>query len=424
MKFHIKKGQKGLIICILVLAVFNDVFRLPGTVMSGYRIFLPVATLLIIYVLYNKIIKYILVGMLLCLFLPFQNLIFLSSYDTYMKIDIRRTIQFVLLYVSIFIIFLLVKVLRIKYKDSFIYFFQSTIPFLGVLCTACYLVCLTPLYRILNSFVSFANRNNYAVCLCSIFPWYFLKMIRKGFNLKSAIIVFSMVVFLYIGDSKAALAGIVLEIGIILAMRFMGKVRHSNKIAGFFLATVIAGGVSIARSPIKINGYQINLMFNEMISHITTMTVFTDGYSSLTYRTNAIIYMIDGIRRSKFMGIGLGNTGILLVRYMPDMLLQTGGTILSGHYGLLEFFCDCGIWAILLFGYAFYNGIRIFLNAKNAGDIDIAYASFIISFPMWSMSASGLYTIYYMFIVMACFYEWHLMKKESKRGGKGYVCSE
>ena len=131
--------------------------------------------------------------------------------------------------------------------------------------------------------------------------------------------------------------------------------------------------------------------------------------------------MLEYMRESNYLGIGIGNTGRCLLQSMPkdweQQYLKSHPEvqkldILSPHNGLLEFLSDCGLWAFVFVFMILKTAIKKFLDAKNNNFVDFYFVAVTISFPVWCMSASGLYTIYYLFILIACFYEWYQMKAE------------
>ena len=301
----------------------------------------------------------------------------------------------------------MVKFIRTKSISAFKQLLFTFVPAIGLINLVFYWLCETPAKTLLN----LANRNNYAVSLAAIFPYFFLKGIE---NKKYFIPCFAIMFSLCIVGSKAALLGIGLEITLILAMKLMQKLHHINHVGIIFLVSAYLIMIMVVRSPIVINGHPVNQYFSELTSHVISGELYPDCNKSLHWRANAIIYMIDLIKKSTGMGIGIGNTGVYLAESMPkiDLYLKNqppepGRRVLSPHFALLEFISDCGLWAIVLLLAILKNALKKFMNAKENNFIDFYFASFTLSFPIWCMSASGVYTTYSLFIVMACFYEWY-----------------
>ena len=396
----------------LLFSTFNDWLRIPSTPISLYRLLFPIALFLCLQQL-SKRKNYILCFVLFSIINLIQNYIFfnISGIST----DSRLTFKYFLLYLSIFSIFLMVKFIRTKSIPAFKQLIFSFLPAIGLINLAFYWLCETPAKAMLN----LANRNNYAVSLAAIFPYFFL----KGFENKKKYFIpcFAILFSLYIVGSKAALFGIGLEVALILAMKVMQKMRYANSAGILFLVSAYLVMVMIVQSPITINGHPINRYFSELTSRVISGELYPDCRESVRWRTNAIIYMLSLTRETNGMGIGIGNTGVYLAAFMPevDRYLQNqpdeiGRKVLSPHFALLEFISDCGLWAIVLLLIILKSALEKFMNAKHNDFMDFYFTSFTLSFPIWCMSASGVYTIYYLFIVMACLYEWYQIPAERK----------
>ena len=392
-----------LVLCLLFSA-FNDWLRIPSTPISFYRIILPFALLLCLWRL-KKTRKYFLFLIIFSVINLIQNHVFfnISGIST----DPKLILKFFLLYLSIFSIFLMVKLIRTKSIPAFKQLLFAFLPTIGLINLIFYWLCETPAREFLN----LANRNNYAVSLAAIFPYFFLKGIE---NKKYFIPCFAITYSLATIGSKAALLGIGLEITLIIAMKLLQRVRYANHAGVIFLISAYLIMVMVVRSPIVINGHPINQYFSELTSRVSSGNLYPDCRESVRWRTNAIIYMIDLIKKSTGMGIGIGNTGVYLAESMPkiDLYLKNqppepGRRVLSPHFALLEFISDCGLWAIALALLILKHALKKFMNAKDNDFIDFYFASFALSFPIWCMSASGVYTTYYLFIIMAFFYEWY-----------------
>ena len=201
-------------------------------------------------------------------------------------------------------------------------------------------------------------------------------------------------------------------------MKIMKRFYGNRKRAGVLsLVAVFFVMIIFLQSPITIKTESIANTSYGLVSHVVSGELYPVSRESLHYRTNAIICMMNIIKESKGLGIGIGNTGVYLADSMPNAdyyLQQQSGNnepkILSPHFALLEFISDCGIWAIALLLVILKSALEKFMSASKSDFVDVYFVSFVLSFPIWCMSASGVYTIYYLFILIACFYEWYQMK--------------
>lgn len=398
-RYKKKDLECNFILIVLFLSIFNDLIRIPNTVITGYRFLLPIIFLISLYY-----IQYTYQFFLFVIFLMFssimQNIVFLKFLEFEQVFDWEWWIRYLIHYMSIVAIFMMIHLLRIKNRKIFLQMFYKGINFIGPLIMVGYFVaCMsTSPKKIID------NRNNYGCGLAVVFPWYFICGMygRWRYLIICGIIIFE----LFWGDSKAVLVGILLEMGVIIITRISQKSKEGKKANYFFFPIILILSISIAISPIRINGYVIRDMFLGMFSHILKGELYVEEASSLIYRTNAIVHLLKVMTQSYFLGIGPGNSGKALKYLMPKIAVAyEADKILSPHNTLLEFFCDCGIWSILLCIWVGLKAMRKLFQPKNLRPIDIYYVAFTLSFPMWVMSASGIYTIYIIFIVIAWLYE-------------------
>lgn len=393
---------------ILFLAVFNDIIRVPNTVISGYRLLLPIILCMTLSNI-QFTWKYFWLGSGMIFLLFIQNIVFCQVFQYEDTIDFAWQLRYLFYYFGIIAIFILMHLLRKKDQVIFKKFFYKGIPIFGILCLISYVGAITPFLEKIN----FTNWNDYGACLAAVFPWFFMEC----FFGKKRNVAFCMavIVALWKGDSKVALCGILIQIGIISSIALIKKVRQGSKLFLFLLPAIIIICFVIILSPIKVNGYSIRIMFTGMASHIIKGEVYKDSSTSLHFRTDAIIYMLRIIKSSHFMGVGIGNTGKLLRQLMPDVVSgqKLGSIALSPHHALLEFFCDCGIWAIILCVYIYGVTIKKMFHAKRLDKMEIFFVTFTLSFPVWIMSSSGIYTIYFIFIIIAWLCEWSKMKGQN-----------
>lgn len=409
MKIRKKQKQNFIFLCLL-FSVFNDWMRIPGTPISLFRLFLPAALLICFFELEGQR-KYVGVGILFLVVNLFQNGIF--TLISGMVAPLLFIAKYMFLYLSIFSIFLMVKWIRKTSRSDFEKLFFRVLPVTGIINILLYWLCETPAKQLLH----LANRNNYAISLAAIFPYFFLKGLesKRIYFLPCILILGS----LFVVGSKAAFLGGCLEILLIAAMKVMRLLRSCRWAGGVVLFSVLFSMVMVLQSPLYISGgHTISDLSTGMMTHILSSEPYPiSDDSSLHYRTNSIICMLDYIKASCAMGIGAGNTGLYLAVSMPgadyylaQQSVETERKTLSPHFALLEFISDNGIWAIALLLAILKSAWEKFMNAKENGFVDSYFVAVALSFPVWCMSASGIYTIYYLFLLFACFYEWYQMK--------------
>ena len=312
------KSKIGIFIVItLFLAIFNDIIRVPDTTLSAYRLMLP-AVFCIVVINFNITWKYFFFMIGMSFLLALQNIIFCKVLKFESSIDTIWQIKYSIHYFSIITVFMLLRVLRKKNSVMFENIFLKGIPFVGGLCILAFIgAWLNPFQNI-----HFTNVNDYGACLAAVFPWLFIELKRKRKNL---LFCAAILIVLWLGDSKCALAGILIQVSVISSVMLIKKIKQGNRVLIFIVPIVIALCLLIALSPVRINDYPIRDMFIDMSSHIIKGEVYNKNNSSLKYRTNAIIYMLYGMKQSWFMGIGIGNTGKMLGYLMSDLVIKKNG---------------------------------------------------------------------------------------------------
>lgn len=395
----------GLLI-FLVISVFGDILRIPKTSIAFFRVVLPIVFIYCLGYVENRI-KIIISTVAFFMLYLIQSLFYKMVFPQYAKVDIVNFITYSSYFISIYVIFLVVKVIRVKKKEEFEIYFLRLLTRIGYVYVLMFFLSLSNL----NCLLSFANRNTYATGIAAIFPLYFLNA-NKGKHLSMITCVLS-IVGLYIGDCKAALIGIILQIILFIFISVMKKVKYSNKFFILFSFVFIYLGYLLLMNNISINSYRIGDMFYEMKQHILHFELFSTVQSSINFRTNSIIYCLKLLFDSKLIGIGIGNTTIYLAECMREILpvALKNSKAISVHYGLLEFYCDCGLLGIALTLVPFYCAIKKLINTKENSYFDDAFMLFTLSFPLWCMSASGIYTIMLLYLIIAFFYEIHLKHK-------------
>lgn len=386
--------EKKIILIILFFAVFNDIIRIPNTKISFFRLSLPII-LLILYINFRIIYKYVLLIMALLIVSVMQNIVFIQFLKLENTIDFVWLVQYAFLYICIIIQFMLVHILKEKYRECFEKLYTIGIPFIGGLCIIGYILAV-------NRVVSYVdNQNNYACSLAVVFPWFLIHAYKK--NRRYYFICILIVLELFWGDSKVALMGVVMQVGILCCVLLVKEFRHGWKGIYFLIPIMIVTLLVGVMSPITINGYRISEMFSSMVQRISSGKLYDTSETSLTFRTNAIIYLFHGLLETGFLGIGIGNSAKVLGYAMPEIVASKGlsVTALSPHIAWLEFFLDGGIWAICLCVYIYASAIKKFLHTSRCEEKAIYSFCVILSLPVWVMSASGIYTIYFIFIVAA-----------------------
>lgn len=404
MRLKIYRLESIVILFIFVCAVLNDLLRIPNTIFSLYRLLLPLAVLLII-INIGLTWKHICFTLFFIIVSVIQNLVYIKVYQYESQIDIRWFLEYTFFYFCIFILFMLMHILHVKDKYIFDVLFTKGVFVIGIMCMLLYICSVLRVPDYID------NQNNYGCCLAAVFPYFLICALSKRNKVSMAICAFILAELLW-GDSKSALMGVLVQLGIIGSIYICKKVRNGWKAIYILIPVVVVMLLCFVLSPVTINGYPIKEMFINLVSRVIKGETYPESIGSMVYRTNSMIHLIDIIKTTYCMGVGPGNTSKLLGYLMPKVAAEKGSLALSPHNSWLEFISDCGIWALILLVVSLGYGMGKVFKARKLDDVDIFITAFIISFPLWSLSASGMYTVYLVFIAIAWMFEKSKERKE------------
>jgi hypothetical protein len=357
---------------------------------SLYRILMPI-TLIIFILAYKKTIKVILILILLI----YYNFILTVNYTSdYSKFYIMSAHLF-----SIFNTYLIISYLY--YKEGF----EKVYNFLFYFLLLSLVVALTEQifnYRLPNTAEYFDgsvsafnwNQNELGTIILSFIPLflvYEMNLIRKY-------IVITYILFLvYINDSKLVLIGIVIAL---LVYMIKINIFEKNKILKYIISGIILGSMFIAfflpydEIYVSFRDYDISLyqLLGIPISHILTLTPFPDMGGSDTTRANAIIYGITELINSNFMGIGIGNSLIMLEK--PEYMMMSAKSM---HNLPTQLVVENGIMVLSVYIFIFNLFLKLFFKqkiSKHSLSVMIAIPSIFFG----SMGSSiGIFSDYYFF---------------------------
>lgn len=402
-------AKKYTMICIiyviLTCAVFSDILRIPGTSLTFFRLLLPISLFIItIYMKYAKIL--IKVVTLFVSMTIIQYILFYRVVEPTIRFEISEFISFVSLYIFIFIVLILVRLLidlegecsREKILDFLIY-----VAFLSMIVTILDTLDMKYFDEAFFGCIEADNQNNYGCTLAAIFPFFLVELQDKK-KFRDYIGIVLTVLILFINDSKAALFGVIIS-GVV----FLCVARPANTMKKMFvyryiiLICALSGIVMLIIINPKINGYSLQDTIYQPIIRVLSNRPYPDSASSISFRTNSTAFAFNKLVSTCFFGIGAGNTGVLLRKYFPTDTLAKGletSTRISLHNSWLEIMLDIGIMAVVFFVIILLYGIRLYFIKKELTSLEKLRTMFIFSFPVWIISTSGFYTLYYVIIVI------------------------
>lgn len=416
-----KNILKCLIYIILTFAVFNDILRIPGTSISFFRICLPICVIIL---LTNRktAINLIKITIGLVAISIFQYLLFYKIYRTDLIFMKSLYLKYLILNVTIIIIVLMVMYLKEIEPDFFQNNFWNYIIRIGFIVMG-----VAVLDRIDTWFFSSRffgelrvdNENNYGCFIAALIP-FFITDYQKHKHYRDIIGIVLAVWIIVVNDSKAALFGIVFMVIIFFCIAFPA---NTGAKMFWYRYVVIIGSIALIIAIIianpSIHGYSLQDTIYQPIRRIIENDPYSDYKSSISYRTNTTLYCLRQLIFTGFLGIGMGNTGVLLKHEFPDLSpeMQTAihSPVISLHNSWLEFALDFGAVALILFFIIIRYACRLYFRKGTLTQIEKLRVMFIAGFPIWIISTSGIYTLYYLFIVIG----YLLFVPSSKRDAKG-----
>lgn len=387
---------------LLVFAVFSDILRIPGSQLTFFRLSLPVIG--VIFFMHSKYAKW-LMGLIagLGVLTAVQYIIFYLVDRTELEFSVSNLMKFFILYVLAFIVFFMIKFLKDFEKENFEEKGLRFIVYLGF----CLMFVTVLDYldtKYLNSqffgALKVDNQNNYGCYIAALLPFLLVRFQCKQ-RLRDAIGIFAAFGIVFLHDSKAALFGMVLMGVIFICIAFPAqntKEMFCYRYVIIICAIVIVGGLIIINP--KIHGYSLQDTIAQPIIRVLTGNPYDDYQSSISYRTNTTLYCITQLVSTGFLGIGIGNTGVLLRAVFPDTEMAQNRTILSLHNAWLEFALDLGIVALVIYFILIRYAFKLYFTKRALTQVEKLRVMFIFSFPIWVMSASGIYTQYYLMVIM------------------------
>lgn len=397
--------MKRIIYILLFISFFSAVLRpSPDSPLTCFRVLLPFS-LCVIYKVNRYYFSNLIKITLLFLVIAFTQ-DFFTRHFFYPNINTFSYAFFLLYCLNYFTIFVVVTlVYSLWFLDKQL-FFKSTIQFASRTVKFCILLFL--LYVILGgdnmTFLYIGgNINNFG---CLLVAGLFAVLFDDSTKLKIKYFYLAIIpLILLYNDSKLALMGAVLGIGLYtinyISTEFSKKVR--NKILTILVIISLYGAYAFFTSSSDINGYEVQGLIAIPFEYIKNGEYFDESTSSIAFRTNSIVGIINILKKTFGIGVGPGNTSFILTTLMPDRegrFLELDYT--SPHIWWLELMCDLGWIIIIPMLKLFFKQIRDYYISNNN---KLLFSQiFFISFPLWCASASSLYTEYYCIMMITISY--------------------
>lgn len=403
-RLRIENGKAFLIYMILLSAFLNPVLRPSAeSNITLFRLLLPFAIILIALTSRRLFLSFLVCIVAFTGFSVLQH--FLTSHFFYPAVSFSANYLFTYLfhYGCIILIFFLVLSLRFLEGDSFEAHFVG-FSFSFIIGMSLFMLVFTVLlgYNLMTIRTA-DNINNIACMMCA--GLCFVRAKEKNIWCY----VFWCALFLlvmYKNDSKATLMGALVQIVIVLMLPASARIHNRGALALRMMAislAVFAVAFLLILSP-RLNGYSLRELIYDPIQRFLRHELFPRADTSVSFRTNSSIAAFDILRETFGLGVGTGNTGRVLKVTMENVYEKWANNEgYSLHNWWLELMTDFGLPMILAELILFLRECINYLFRIRLTKLDQARIALFLSFPIWSIGASGLITEYYSLAAVSFF---------------------
>ena len=248
----------------------------------------------------------------------------------------------------------------------------------------------------------FWNQNDLAVVLCMT-AWFALVREHWPYLLRIAI-VGSVVLVLYINDSKAALMSFLLvSIPVFVMFRVVERTRVPRFVWGAIFSLLAIGSVLLLHAfrgvPISFSNefYTLEDLVFTPLSRIFSLEASSEMWGSINNRTDAAIFVLIEYFRS--WGLGLGAGGSWLVLSLPEYRL---GGAESPHNAILQFVVDFGYPVLFWYVWALCWACMGMFGRRSTYNQRLKIMA-ILSFPLLGLSQSGAIVTNFFFWMVAAY---------------------
>ena len=401
-----EKKQKivlsGIIYIILILSIFGDILRISGSAITFFRLSLPVAFLILALYPYWTV-RYLGIMIGIILISAVQYCLLYNVIHPELEPINNYFIRYMFFYACMVLVFFLVKLIQMNNQFNFEMSFAKFLIGIGVIILVITLI--NEGYPLFFKGIELDNPNNYSCYMAAVFPLVLVKL-QVERKLRYFFLIFFLFIAILLCDAKAALFGCVVQLAIFCALLFQSQNAH--KVLRWRCMIVLLGAFVLVGILIwnpQLHGYTMRGTILEPIIRIVQNDPYSVYTTSITYRTNTTLFAIWEVIRTCGIGLGAGNTGVLLKSEFPELNPEyhqaLNASTLSLHNSWLEFALDVGLIVIIIYIVVFVYGIRLYFRKSDLTQIERSRVIYILSFPIWMLGPSGVYTLYYLLLTMA-----------------------
>lgn len=393
-----KINKKIIIYFFILLSFFHTVLRpSPDSALSAYRLICIIPFLLLVIVYFNYLKKELLIFTILFAYNIVLSLMF------YNRID--QTISLTIHIGFIFMLYVFMKILWLKDKNFNSNFFAFLDAFTLFTLAVSYLEMILnfhlPNISISRSPLSvnafYWTENELGSSLAIMMPLYIYIFFEKK-NVRDFIKIVAIFYILYRNDCKLAIIGVLTAFLIYFLIK---NVKRVSSVRGylFLIITILASSIVLLyiwNPTIRFRNYDLDL--NELIFEAVIKIIHLQVYGqagSIGDRTDAIIYGLIELKESFGLGIGFGNSLIMLQK--EQYQLQTAKSM---HNFIFQMLTETGYAAMIIFGIIIMKLYHKLLKDKRnrVTLISIMFAGSFIFIS--SQSSIGIFSNYFLWVTV------------------------
>lgn len=401
-----REAKLILILGLLAMSFLETVLRPgPDSFLSAYRVFIP---LILFFIVLPKIRHYQWeVFFLVVVFV--WNLVWIRAFNH----DMAVMIQFYIHIICCFSVYSLVKYLKVAYPDRFDSLMFRLLDLMTLLTIGLFLLQYPLRFNLPNTVPGRVNtfywtENEMGMSLVLMSTLYLQRFLKgKGVLDLAKVLIISLI--LYLNDNRISILGFGLFFLLLLFLEYSGP---KSKKQALIAVAVLVLLVFLINPVFNFKGSQTGI--REMILDPIRRIITLDPYrlaGSLYDRTDAIIYGLMELKKTYYLGIGLGNS--INVLALPQYKLASAKSM---HNIVAQLWVELGILAMIL--YAVIATVLIRDLRRRPQDLTVNYRfAFVLAFILISMqSSTGIFSNYFViaFISYVSLSK-DLLKKVSRR---------
>ena len=391
------KPRIVLLYCFLFAGVFNDIIRLGDTQITLFRIMLPfvfVSTIM----WSNKARRLYIVFLIIATISFVQSVVFCSFNNAGVRFELSRYLTYLFYYFCIATSIAAVIVISETETELFSLKFETFIILIGV----CYLLVFMAIRHFdhARDYLNINNQNDYGAMLAMLCPVFFYKSKSQKRNIYLFFILL-VLAYLVLNDCKLALLGVCFQIVLIAYMRMRNRAQNWRFLLFLpALAIVAVFLYYLSDSNVMINGYAWKQTVLEPIRAMLNGELYSQSNTSVTYRVNTFIVSIQWMIKTKFLGIGIGNSGVLVRNLLGSQSLYESWMVnnaVSLHNAFLEIGLEFGFVSLFGLIIVIKSIVRTMRNRQMTNE-ESCFVVVTISSLLWLQGPSGILVDYLIFV--------------------------